>query len=203
MLSEILLPWFHSSRELNVTSGGILAGIFVFTAFVPLPRTVLIVVAGATFGLACLLIIIPCAWIGSLLSFASARYFLRNSFQKFVNDRPLLRAVSVAVDKEGWRVVGLMRLGVPVPSSLQNYIFGVSNVELSAYAAATFFFSIPQIVCFAYVGYSGKAVLSHYWVVEGNEAGMLISLVSALCLACLVGRRARHEMLQITGKVSS
>jgi hypothetical protein len=44
----------------------------------------------------------------------------------------MLRAVVDAADSEGWRVVGLLRFWSPVPTIVQNYLFGLTGTRLWA-----------------------------------------------------------------------
>ena len=63
----------------------------------------------------------------------------------------MLRAIARAVDDEGWRIIALMRLGAPLPSAVQNYLFGLTNINIVTYAVATLIFSSPQVILCAFL----------------------------------------------------
>jgi len=48
---------------------------------------------------------------------------------------------------------------LPAPSSVQNYVFGVTRIEFWPYAAASLLFTIPQTVFYVYLGSVGPSVL--------------------------------------------
>jgi uncharacterized membrane protein YdjX (TVP38/TMEM64 family) len=71
------------------------------------------------------------------------------------------RAIAQAVDDEGWRIIALMRLGAPVPSAMQNYLFGLTNIGIVTYSITTLIFSAPQVFLYSFLGATGRASLLH------------------------------------------
>jgi uncharacterized membrane protein YdjX (TVP38/TMEM64 family) len=51
MDSETIVRWLESFGEFNAGATAVLAAVFIVAAFVPMPRTVLVLGAGAAFGL--------------------------------------------------------------------------------------------------------------------------------------------------------
>lgn len=194
--------FFHwsASCDLAIPScSAVLAMFFICAAFLLIPRTILLIGAGALFGLKSLLVILPSATLGSLLSFLLARHLFRAWFQRLIETRPRLKAISEAVDAEGWRVVAIMRLGVPVPSALQNYMFGLTQVRPLSFAMATLVFSIPQTFLFVFVGLTGRATLIGD---DGliDRLSLALGCILTLALILLIGRRARYELRLATGQ---
>jgi uncharacterized membrane protein YdjX (TVP38/TMEM64 family) len=53
----------------------------------------------------------------------------------------------------------LMRFGGPAPNCVQHYVFGLTGIGLLPYSLITLIFTLPQIVLYAYIGQSGRAVV--------------------------------------------
>lgn len=104
-----------------------------------------------------------------------------------------LRRVATAVDEEGWRVVALLRLASPVPNAVQNYVFGLTRIELLPFAVTTFFFTIPQVVLYVYLGSAGRAVLFDDSLSTLNRVLLSVGLISIIVAATLVVRRVRSN----------
>lgn len=184
---------------LNSTSSVVLALVFVSAAFLLVPRTILLIGAGAAFGLNSLFIILPSTTLGSILSFWLARHFFSGWCQQFVEKHPKLKAISAVVDAADWRIVAIMRLGVPVPSALQNYMFGLTRVRVLPYALATFFFSMPQMSLFVFLGLTGREALARHHDSFLGQLPLALSVVSTLMLILLIGRHARREFSSLSG----
>ena len=91
-----------------------------------------------------------------------------------------------AVNAEGWRIVALCRLASPIPSTIQNAIFGLTRIELWPYLWATFLFTIPQTILYVYLGAIGKAALL------GESEGVNLGVMIAGGLTFLDRRAADH-----------
>ena len=131
--------------------------------------------------------------LGSLLAFLSSRYVFSKGFRRFLGKRPQLRLLEVIVGSNDWRIVAVMRLGVPIPSFLQNYMFGLTRLSVLPYALATFIFTIPQAVLFVVLGRTGREVLM---TEEKSLVGFLplvLAVASTLVLIVLIARHAKRE----------
>jgi hypothetical protein len=81
---------------------------------------------------------------GGALAFLLSRYIAADWFRRKLKQRPNLDAVAEAVDKEGWRIIALMRLGAPVPRALQNYLFGLTRIKLITFILVTLSSTLPK-----------------------------------------------------------
>jgi uncharacterized membrane protein YdjX (TVP38/TMEM64 family) len=158
-LTEIISSWFHHFGDLAPVSVAALCAVFLLAAFVVFPRTLLVIAAGATFGVAVAPIILISGTTGGILAFSASRYIASNWFRRKLATRPMFRVVAQAVDAEGWRIIALMRLGAPVPSAVQNYLFGLTNIGIITYSITTFIFSAPQVFLYSFLGAAGRASL--------------------------------------------
>ena len=182
-----IVEWLQHLGELRVWSALALGLFFAAVGLVVLPRTPLIVAAGAAFGLAAAPIILVGGTFGSIVAFLLSRSVASDRFQRWLERHPSLQAVAHAVDLEGWKIVALLRLGVPIPNAATNYMLGLTRIGFFGYVAATMIFSIPQIVLFCFVGSAGRATL-----LDGsNTLSSLLSIVLAVALIALISWRVR------------
>lgn len=208
MLSERIVQWLDSFGQLDFPAAVVLAALVVASSFLPVPRTFIVFGAGAAFGLRSLVVIIPVAAAASALAFMLARSVLRGWVERQTEKRAAWRLIAQAVDDEGWRIVALMRFGGPLPNSVQNYLFGLTNIGLLPFALVTFLFTLPQLVLYVYLGASGRALLLDDGPMPLNRVSIAMALVIVLVILLLVSRRirailARKTSIATCGAVSS
>ena len=192
-MTETIVEFLRRWGEFSPTSAAVLALVFVAGGLVPVPRTFLTLAAGVVYGMAAIPIIMPATTLGCLIAFLLARYFFAERLWRFVERKPKLTAVMKAVDAEGWRIVALCRLASPIPSTIQNAMFGLTRIPLWPYIWSTFVFTIPQIILYAYLGAIGKSALL------GESGGinlgvMIASGATFLIVVWLIMRRVRTGM---------
>jgi uncharacterized membrane protein YdjX (TVP38/TMEM64 family) len=141
--------------------GGILFGLVKGTLYVSI---------GATIGAAC--------------AFLLSRYVARQwVIQRFAAN-PKFRAIDDAVAKDGWKIVGLIRLSPVFPFIPMNFVFGLTSIPFWHFFFATWLAIIPMCTLFVYLGSllgdiaalgtqplaAGKAK----WVVSGIGVGTTV-----------------------------
>jgi uncharacterized membrane protein YdjX (TVP38/TMEM64 family) len=132
-MTDYIIDLFQRWGHLSVASGSALGLFFILAALVVFPRTILIVAAGASFGIGAAPIILVAGTAGGTLAFLLSRYIASDWFQRKLKQHPSLEAIAEAVDDEGWRIIALTRLGAPVPSALQNYLYGLTRINLPTF----------------------------------------------------------------------
>ena len=191
MSSEMIVRWLEGLGQLNVQTAGMLALAFVVAAFIPVPRTIVVVGAGAAFGMKSLVVIVPSTTLGCMLAFLLARYLLRNLVAREVAKRRSWRVIAQAVDDEGWWIVALMRFWGPLPNFVQNYLFGLTRIGLLPFTVITLLFTLPQIVFYTYLGASGRAMLLDDGPVAFNLIVLGIAATTMIAVLILVSKRAK------------
>jgi uncharacterized membrane protein YdjX (TVP38/TMEM64 family) len=189
-VTHAIIEWLERLGQLNAASALALGLFFTAIGLVVFPRTPFIIAAGATFGLSAAPIILIGGTAGSMLAFALSRYVASGRFHCWLERHQRLQAVARAVDLEGWRIVALLRLGVPIPNAATNYMLGLTRIGFSTYVLATLIFSIPQIVLFCFLGATGRASL-----LDGAEIpSSLISIALGAALIALISWRVRSML---------
>ena len=174
----------------------ILAAIFALGAIVFVPRTLMCVAAGMAYGISAVPVSLIGSTIGAVLGFWLARYLFRAPLERAARERPKWRALLCAVDDEGWRIVGLLRLGAPLPATLQNFLFGLTRIGLLPYVLATLLGNLPQTVLYVYLGAVGKLTLSGPSRL-GNLAAMVAGGLIMLIVIWRVTQRTKVVLAEI------
>jgi uncharacterized membrane protein YdjX (TVP38/TMEM64 family) len=195
-ITQTLVEFLRRWGELSPTSAAVLALVFVAGGLVPVPRTFLTLAAGVVYGMSAIPIIIPAIGAGCLFAFLLARYLFADALWRFVERKPKLLAIMNAVNAEGWRIIALCRLASPIPSTVQNALFGLTRIDVWTYLWATVVFSIPQIILYSYLGAVGKAALL------GESEGINLGIMAAggvtfLIMILLITRRVRATMREL------
>ena len=201
-VTQTLVEFLRRWGELSPTSAAVLALVFVAGGLVPVPRTFLTLAAGVVYGMAAIPIIMPATTLGCLIAFFLARYLFAARLWRAVERKPKFVAVMNAVDAEGWRIVALCRLASPIPSTIQNALFGLTRIGVWPYAWSTFVFTIPQIILYTYLGAVGKAAL----LGEGGSVSLGVMIAGGLtflAMVLMITRRVRANMRELERKAGA
>lgn len=174
-----------------------LAAAFVIGAMIFAPRPLMCVVSGLVFGFIAVPVVLLGSTLGSVLAFLLSRYLFRSRFLEMVERRPVWGALVDAINAEGWRLVGLLRLASLVPGTVTNYLLGVTRIGLWPYTLATLFGLLPQTFLFVYIGAAGKMALEDLAKSPLNMALLVVGLAFTAWVAFAVARRTRQSLLDI------
>ena len=174
--------WLRGGRDVVVGLGasGIILFVTVYAVAVVVfaPATPFTIVAGALYGFWGVPVSLAGAWAGAIASFALARGSLRDRWAFLCSQRELSDALDRAVTSLGWRAVLLVRLSPVVPFSLQNYLFGMTGVNLSAFALAGLIGMVPATVVKTLLGILGTG--------QTSESGWFVTALGVLGAAATV-----------------
>jgi uncharacterized membrane protein YdjX (TVP38/TMEM64 family) len=160
-----------------------------------LPGGVLAVGGGFFFGLWWgLLVVFAGNLIGAAISFASSRWVARRWFQRKLLQTPTLRVLGPAVERESWKIILLSQLHPLFPTSLLNYLYGVTRIRFGTYMLWTSIGRAPGLFLYVYVGTLGQLGLKlmrgrsqprviEYWTWGG-------AFVTTVLLMFILGRIA-------------
>jgi uncharacterized membrane protein YdjX (TVP38/TMEM64 family) len=190
-LLDTISAWLQTFGSLTPNSVIAICLVFLAMSFIIFPRTPLVCLAGAVFGWKAAVIILLSGTVGSALAFLTSRYVASNWFRRILERRPNFGVVAQAVDQEGWRIVALMRLGVPIPGAIQNYLFGLTRIDLLSYSISTFIFTAPQVFLYTLLGATGRASL-----LNENLALSLIAMALIIATVALIAWRVRALLSQ-------
>jgi uncharacterized membrane protein YdjX (TVP38/TMEM64 family) len=132
--------------------------------------------------------------IGAAISFALSRWLRRRWFGRRLSRNPTLKILEPAVAREGWKIIFLSQLHPVFPTSLLNYLYGLTTIPFRTYMLWTSVGRAPGIFLYVYLGTLGQLGLnlirgkSHPRLVEYWSWGS--AFVTAVLLFFLLGRIA-------------
>lgn len=177
------------------TAGSALFGLlFVACALALVPVSALCLVSGLVYGPAGLLLAWVAIMIAAWLSQPLARRWLAPAVLDVVRRRRELAAILAVVTEEGWRMVLLVRLSGIVPFGLQNYLFGIADVRIAPYMAATAVGVMPSLLVYGGAGALGQAALAGGY---GNPIALVIpalAVAGGVGLVVITVRRVRAKL---------
>ncbi len=131
----------------------IFIGIYIAACVCFIPGTILTLGGGLLFGVVRgSLIVSVAATLGATCAFLVGRYLAREWVAQKIETNPRFKAIDEAVAREGWKIVGLVRLSPVFPFNLLNYAFGLTKVSLRDYFLASWIGMMPGTVMYVYIG---------------------------------------------------
>ena len=189
--------------------GAGVAGLVLFvTAYIVatvalLPGALLTVAAGFAYGPVWgVAIASPASIAGATAAFLLGRTLLRDWAARKTSGSALLRAVSRAVEREGFKIVFLTRLSPLIPFDMLNYAFSLTNVRLGTYVAASALGMLPGTVLYVYLGSLAPTAAALSGAAEHGGSGRIALYVTGLAatiavvvIATRAAKRARRAEL--------
>jgi len=188
-----VLEWIETFRVWAAGYG--ILGIFMYgavfggTTILMLPCLPLTILAGFTFGMGGgLMAVYTGIAISAAFGFLFARYVARGAVAQQIEHHPRFKAIDGAIAKEGWKIVGLLRM-CPVPLGLTNYLYGLTAIPFWRYMAASLVGLLPPNLLLVYLGAFGKRTI------EGPRDPLEyalggLALVALICVVIFLRRIA-------------
>src|SRR5437588_6356305 len=137
--------------------------------------------------------------VATAISFALSRFVARRWFKRTLSRNATLRSLGPAVERESWKIILLSQLHPLFPTSLLNYIYGVTRIGFGSYMLWASVGRIPGIFLYVYLGTLGQLAVRimrgenypraiEYWIWGGV-------FVTTTLLFIVLGRIA-HRAIQ-------
>ncbi len=174
-------------------------GVYAVATVLFLPGWIFTVGAGIAFGLLWGTFAAICgATIGASLAFLLSRYVARDSISKRFGKNKKFKQIDAAIGKQGWKMVGLLRLSPLIPFNLSNYLYGLTAIAFVPYVIASFVGMLPGTLLYVYLGTVGKIGL------EASKGGthrspleyafLAIGLLATVVVTVFVTRAAKSAL---------
>ncbi|MCA9402809.1 MAG: TVP38/TMEM64 family protein [Candidatus Omnitrophica bacterium] len=152
--SELVRQFFENIRSLGWWAPVLYVVLYIVMSGVILPSAVFKVFAGTVFGVfQGVLVASLAACISSYIKFLLARYFFRDTINKKIQANPKWKRLDLLIEKEGWKILMLLR-NIPVGNALfLNYVCGVTKMPSRDFVVASFVGRLPQTFVYVYLGY--------------------------------------------------
>ena len=159
-----------------------------------LPGITFAIIAGLLFGsfvgiLACLI----ATTLGAMVSFVVGRFFLKESIKPMTQKNKLLNNLLFSKDGKSDLLLLMITRMVPIfPYNLQNFAYGVTDINFWKYSIFTFIFMLPGVSFFT-IGAAGLRA--------GNDKWKYFIIAGALAVAVtLTGIFIQRKFLSNTEK---
>ena len=189
--------------SLGVWGPIVFIGGYVAAAVAFAPASILTLAAGAIFGIVQgTIYVFVAATLGSALAFLVARYVARGWVERRFTKSPRFVAIDRAMEKEGRKIVFLLRLSPVFPYNALNYLLGLTRIGFRDYMLGCIGM-IPGTLLYVYYGKLAGDVASlaaGVQVERGPEyyAVLILGLVATIWVTTVVTRAATRALRGVT-----
>jgi uncharacterized membrane protein YdjX (TVP38/TMEM64 family) len=122
------------------------------------------------------------AAVAASISFVIGRTLLRGYVEKVLDGNPKFKSMDRAIEKEGFKLMLLLRLSPLFPFALSNYLYGASSIQFLPYFFGTLLGFAPGTFAYVYAGRIGKALTmdaatSEPWYVYVGGLAVVVALL--------------------------
>ena len=139
--------------------------------------------------------------VAAAISFASSRWVANRWFRHRLSQNKTLRLIEPAVKREGWKIILLSQLHPLFPTSLLNYLYGLTTIRFATYMLWASLGRIPGLFLYVYVGTLGQYSLR---IIRGKQYPRVIeywtwggAFVTTLLLLIVLGRIASRAVKNV------
>jgi len=196
-----VVNWIGDVRDyvekLGIWSGIVYPLTYALCNLLLLPGGILSIGSGFFFGLwwGFFLVFIG-NLLGAALAFVIARNVGRQRIEALLSNNRKLRVLDQTIERHGWKIVFLSQLNPLAPTSLLNYLYGLTRVRLSRCLLWIALGQTPGLFLYAFIGTLGQFGVemargmrkpnSHDYVVWGS--GFIITIVTTWMLGMVAHR---------------
>ena len=198
-LKELLVASLSWVARLGPWGAVAFIGLYILATVLFVPGLILTLGAGFLFGLLRGSICVSIAsTLGASAAFLIGRHLARQWVSSKIKGNEKFTAIDQAVAKEGWKIVGLLRLSPVFPFNLLNYSLGLTKVSLRDFFFASWIGMMPGTVMYVYLG-SLAGDLASLGAENGSRTPAewtlyIIGLLATLAVTVYVTRIARRSL---------
>lgn len=137
------------------------------------------------------------AIIGASLAFLCGRYLVRGRVERSTKHNKKFKAIDEAIEKQGWKIIGLLRLSPLIPFNLSNYFYGITAIKFWPFFLASLIGMIPGTLLYAYLGAAGKAGLGGDQQGGGGALKWIffgVGFIATIAVTIIVSRAAKKAL---------
>lgn len=206
-----IVNWIGDAREyvqqLGFWSGLVYPITYALCNLLLLPGGILSMGGGFFFGLWWgFFLVLAGNLLGAASAFVIARKVGRQRIDRLLSNNRRLRILDGAIARHGWKIVVLSQLNPLAPSSLLNYLYGLTRVRLSRCLVWVALGQSPGLFLYAFIGTLGQFGVDmargtrnpdlHDYLLWGS--GFVVTIMTT----CLLGRLARRIMGEVESEMS-
>jgi uncharacterized membrane protein YdjX (TVP38/TMEM64 family) len=142
--------------------------------------------------------------VGAAISFFISRSLGRQWMKRKLSRNRTLVALEPAIDKEGWKIILLSQLHPLFPTSLLNYLYGLTRIRFRTCMLWVAIGQAPGLFLYSYLGTLGQYGLNlargkthpraiEYWIWLGGFTAAAVTLICLGRIALRLLKRAQEE----------
>jgi uncharacterized membrane protein YdjX (TVP38/TMEM64 family) len=205
-----IASWTTRLAEQARGTGAIGIAVFVVAYVVStvalLPGSILTLAAGFVYGPVWgLAVASPASVAGATCAYLLGRTLLRDWAARKLGASARARAIDAAIEREGFKLVLLLRLSPLFPFNLLNYVLSLTRVRPGTYILASFIGMLPGTAMYVYLGSLAPAAaeLSSASRVGGATRTTLyvVGFLATVAVVAIGTRAARRALdVQLDGR---
>ena len=118
--------------------------------------------------------------LGAAAAFLVGRYAARGMVQGWIEKNASLRKIDDGVRQQGWRMLMITRLVPIFPFSIQNYVYGLTDIPFRTYVLVTLPTILPATIAFNFATGSAREVILSGGQPEALKRTILYLAVAAV-----------------------
>ena len=198
-VKELLLASLSWVARLGPWGAVAFIGLYILATVLFVPGLILTLGAGFLFGVLRGSIYVSIAsTLGASAAFLIGRHLARQWVSSKIKGNEKFTAIDQAVAKEGWKIVGLLRLSPVFPFNLLNYSLGLTKVSLRDFFIASWIGMMPGTVMYVYLGSLAGDLASLGTESRSHTPAewtlLVIGLLATLAVTVFVTRIARRSL---------
>ena len=198
-LAEWTTRLAERAREAGSVGVAIFFAAYVISTVAAVPGSILTLAAGFAYGpFWGLGLASPASVAGATCAFILGRTLLRDWAARQVGSAPKARAIDAAVEREGFKLVLLLRLSPLFPFNALNYLLSLSKVRLRDYVAASAIGMLPGTALYVYLGSLATTAAELSSVGEGGGGVRTVvhsvGLLATVAVVIVASRAAKRAL---------
>ncbi len=147
-------------QPLGAGAPGVFILIWIVACLLLLPGLPISIAGGLVFGaLWGSVWTIVGANLGAAAAFLAGRYAARGMVEGWIDKNKSLKKIDDGVKQQGWRMLMITRLVPIFPFSIQNYVYGLTDIPFRTYVLVTLPTMIPAIIAINFASGSAREVI--------------------------------------------
>ena len=148
-----MVDFIRWAKGIGPAGGVLYAAVYIVGTALFFPGLPLTLGAGFIYGAVIgTLVVSPASVAGASLAFLIARYLARDWVTRRLKKYPQAATIDRAIEKNGFKVVVLLRLQPVLPFNMLNYALGLTSIRLRDYMLASWIGMFPATVLYVYLG---------------------------------------------------
>jgi uncharacterized membrane protein YdjX (TVP38/TMEM64 family) len=189
----------EQARATGTRGVGLFFLAYIASTIAVLPGSLLTLAAGFAYGPVWgLAIASPASVAGATCAFLVGRTLARDWASRKIGTAPRMRALDAAVEREGLKLVLLLRLSPLFPFNVLNYALSLTRVRLSQYVIGSAVGMLPGTLLYVYLGSLATAAAELSSASRDGGAArnaLFLAGFAATVAVVVVGTRAARRAL--------